>query len=98
MTTTLETNAIHRYRRPVLMVACCLTMFACFLWLQANRVQAQDDLSVTASFTSQTPLTPDTPIELHLNRSLKTDEGRIAVIIDRSDLTSMFIVDGARLV
>jgi hypothetical protein len=79
-------------------VAGCLAVFACSLWFQANRVQAQDGLSVTASFNSQTALTPNTPIELHLNRSLKADEGRIAVLIDRADVTSLFIIDGTRLV
>jgi hypothetical protein len=53
---------------------------------------------VTASFNPQTELTPDTPIELHLNRSLKVDEGRLAVLIDHLDVTSLFIIDGPRLV
>ena len=68
------------------------------LWLQANRVQAQGDLSVTANVNPQTPLTPDTPFELHLSRPLTIAEGRIAVVIDRLDVTSLFIIDGARLV
>jgi hypothetical protein len=80
------------------MVTGCVAVFAASLWLQANRVQAQNDLSITASFNSQTPLTPDTLIELHLSRPLKTADGRIAVIIDRNDVTSLFISDGTRLV
>ena len=80
------------------MVTGCVAVFAASLWLQANRVQAQNDLSITASFNSQTPLTPDTLIELHLSRPLKTADGRVAVIINRSDVTSLFVSDGTRLV
>src|SRR2546430_17443157 len=95
MTILHQTNSVPRSARSALMVT--LGVFACSL-LQASRVQAQNDLSVTASFNSQTPLTPDTPIELHLSRSLKTEEGRIAVLIDHADLTTLFIIDGVRLV
>jgi hypothetical protein len=60
--------------------------------------QADDDLSVTISVDSQKQVTPGTSIELHLNRAIKTNEGRIAVIIGRADVTSLFIADGARFV
>src|SRR2546421_11941059 len=97
MMTSRRRHSRQRTARSALMVACCLVIFAGFLWLQTGRVQAQDDLSVRANYNPQPPLTPDTPIELHLNRSLKTDEGHIAVIIDRSDVTSLFITNGTRL-
>lgn len=61
-------------------------------------VSAESDLAVTANFDPQHPVTPEAPIELNLSRPLRTDEGRIAVVIDRIDVTSLFIVDGARLV
>src|SRR5438034_6422825 len=98
MTMSPQTNSVQRYVRSATMAACCLVASAYSLWLQAKSVQAQDDLSVTASFKAQTPLTPETPIELYLNRSLKADEGRIVVIINRTDLTSLFIIDDKRLV
>jgi hypothetical protein len=98
MTTPKQTNPGHRYARSGLMIACSLALCAGSLWLQANYVHAQNDLSITASFNSQTPLTPDTLIELHLSRPLKTDDGRIAVIINHSDITSLFVIDGTRLV
>jgi len=80
------------------MVTACVAVFAGFFWLQASRVQANDDLAVTASFNSQTPQTPNTPIELHLSRALKADEGRIAIVIDHSDVTSLFVIDDTRMV
>jgi hypothetical protein len=63
-----------------------------------NRVQGQDDLAITPSFDAHTPVTPDKPIELRLSRSLKGNEGHIAIIIGRADVTSLFIIDGLRLV
>lgn len=78
--------------------AFCIAVIACSLWRQANLAHAQDSLSVSASFNHQTPLTSDTPIELRLSRALKQDEGRIAVIINHADVTSLFITDGTRLV
>jgi hypothetical protein len=79
-------------------MAAGLAVCAGLLWLQSNHAQNQNDLSVTASFDAQTPLTPDTSVQLHLNRSLKPDEGRLAVIINRTDVTSLFVMDGTRLV
>lgn len=75
-----------------------LTVLACSLWLQANHVHAQDGLSVTANFNSQIPLTPHTPIELHLTRSPKPDEEHVSIIIGHADVTSLFIIDSTRLV
>ena len=78
--------------------ACFVAVLAVCPFLRAGASHAQTPLVVTASFDSQTQVRPDTPIELHLNRPLKTDEGGIAVVIDHSDVTSLFIVDGTRLV
>ena len=86
------------FARRASFAACCLAVLVYSLWLQANHVQAQNDLTVTASFDSQTLLTHDTPIEIHLSRPLKTNEGHVAVIINHTDLTSLFIVDDMRLV
>ena len=84
-------------RRGILW-AFCIAVIACSLWHQANPARAQDGLSVTANFNANTAVTPDTPIELRLSRALSKDEGRIAVIINRTDLTSLFIIDDTRLV
>ena len=73
-------------------------MIVCCLWPQTNVAQTQADLTVSADFNTQALLTPDTAIELRLNRQLKADEGHVAVLIDRSDVTSLFIIDGTRLV
>ncbi len=87
----------ERMRRKIV-TALFFVSIGCALGLQANTAQAQIGLSVTASFNSRTPITPNTPIEIHLSRALKDEEGRIAVIIDRSDVTSLFIIDNTRLV
>jgi len=60
-------------------------------------VYAQDGLSVTPSFNANTLVTPDTPIELRLNRELKQDEGRLGIVIAHTDVTSLFVADGVRL-
>jgi hypothetical protein len=57
-----------------------------------------EDLQVTANFTPDQPVAPDTSIELRLSRELKEDEGRIAVIIGHTDVSSLFIINGTRLV
>ena len=45
--------------------------------------------TATVNFKAETPITPDTPIEILLNRALATGE-RVAVIIGETDLTSLF--------
>jgi hypothetical protein len=75
-----------------------LMMITCCLWLQAGHANAQTNLSVTTNLNAQVPAMPDTPIELRLSRELNKNEGRIAIMIDRSDVTSLFIVDGPRFV
>ena len=82
--------------RCALVMTCCVTVFG--FAVAANRAQGGDDLAITPSFDAQTPVAPDQPIELRLSRPLKTNEGHIAVVIGRTDLTSLFITDGTRLV
>src|SRR5947207_6247768 len=98
MTPTQYRGSTHRYAQRALKACCWLSMIVCCLWPQTKVPQAQDNLTLSASFNTQTLLTPDTAIELRLNRQLKADEGRVAVLIDRSDVTSLVIIDGTRLV
>ncbi len=67
-------------------------------WSPDSRGQAQTNLIVTSKFDPQTQVTPTTPIELQLNRALTAGEGRLAVLIGRADVTSLFVIDEARLV
>ncbi len=97
MTTLHQTKSIHRSARSAMIVACCLAAITGVFWFQAI-THAQEGLSVTTNFDARTPITPDTPIELRLSRTLKADEGRVAVIISRADVTSLFIIDGTRMV
>lgn len=51
--------------------------------------QTEQTATATANFKAETAITPDTPIEISLNRALATGE-RVAVIIGETDLTSLF--------
>ncbi len=51
--------------------------------------QSSAELKVTASFADK-QVAPDTPIELSASRATQSDEGRLAVVIGRTDLTSLF--------
>ena len=84
--------------RQGLAIGCRVMILTCCLWLQASYANAQSTLVVTSNFNGQVPAMPDTPIELRLSRELSVNEGRIAITIDRADVTSLFIVDGARFV
>ncbi|HEX6187211.1 MAG TPA: hypothetical protein VFZ40_03955 [Pyrinomonadaceae bacterium] len=84
--------------RQGLAVGWRVMMLTCCVWLQAGHASAQGTLVVTSSFDGQTPAVPGTPIELRLSRELGANEGRIAITIDRTDVTSLFIVDGPRFV
>jgi len=79
------------------MIAGCVTMMVSDSW-RANQVHAEDDLTITASFDTQTQLTSDQPFELKLSRALQANEGSLAIIINRTDITSLFIIDGTKLV
>lgn len=94
-----QPSSIRRGARVAFVAACAVVMIVVWLWCAAGSVSAQEEgLTVTASFGEGRVVGPDTPIELRLNRALKPDEGRAAVVIGRADVTSLFIVTGTRLV
>ena len=86
----------RRTARSVLIAACCALIGASLIL--TNLTQARSDATVTVALKAQTPTTPDAPIELNFSRALKPDEGRIGIIIDRLDVTSLFVSDGMRMV
>src|SRR5262245_54422305 len=51
---------------------------------------AVQDLTVTASFAAESPVTPQEQIEFKLSRGLEPSEGRLAVLIGQTDLTTLF--------
>jgi hypothetical protein len=77
---------------------CCCGFALTLLVGSSTRAWAQGDLQITASFTQEPPVTPDTPIELRLSRALSASEGRLAIVIANADLTSLFISNETRLV
>src|SRR3982750_4072484 len=98
MTKSHQLHSMLCSARVAFIVASCIVMIACSFWCEVGNASAQEGLSVTASFDANTPLTPDTPIELRLNHALKTVEGHITIIIGHVDVTSLFISDGTRFV
>ena len=74
-------------------LALCCCGFALMMQVgSSNRVWAQSDLKINASFTQDQPVTPDTAIELRLSRALSAGEGYVAIVIAKADLTSLFII------
>ena len=76
----------------------CLAVLTCLGWHEPHSVSAENHLSITANFDQSSPVRPDTPIDLKVSRLLKPGEGSIAVIIGRTDVTSLFIFDGTKMV
>src|SRR6185436_5633455 len=95
--TVPSTYAVRRNRHSVLIAAGCALIAGMSLIL-TSLTQARSDPTVTVALNAQTPTTPDAPIELNFSRALKPDEGRIGIIIDRNDVTSLFVSDGMRMV
>ena len=54
---------------------------------------AIQDLTVTSSFAAEIPVTPNEQIELRLSRGLQPSEGRLAVLIGQTDLTTLFAAE-----
>jgi len=77
----------------VLCVAAALLLTGYSRSASANRFQ---DLTVQAGFDGKT-VTPEEAIELTLNRPVSPAEGRIAVVVGSTDLTDLFVVEGASL-
>ena len=59
--------------------------------------QAPPPLVITPSFNQQASVTPGTGIELYTSRPLDPSEGTLAVLIDTTDVTSLFTVNGTIL-
>jgi hypothetical protein len=97
MASRKQTRGLLGGARVWLALFCC--GFALMLLVgSSTRAWAQGDLQITASFTQEPPVTPDTPIELRLSRALSASEGRLAIVIANADVTSLFISNETRLV
>ncbi len=67
-----------------------LLLTAIFVWQEKSSAQTSDQtLSATANFKADKAITPETAIEITLNRKLQTTE-KIAVTIEQTDVTSLF--------
>src|SRR6266436_6603426 len=88
---------MHKFTRRGIESILCLAVMACVLWCPASLADAQVGLAVTTAFDLDRSVAPDTPIELRLSRLLTEGDGRIAIVIARTDVTSLFVTDGTRL-
>lgn len=73
----------------------CIAVMLCCPYL-TKPAHGQVGLSITSAFDLNIAITPETPIEFRLSRLLIEGEGRIAIVIARTDVTSLFVVDGTR--
>ncbi|HXI13017.1 MAG TPA: hypothetical protein VNM92_10260 [Thermoanaerobaculia bacterium] len=71
---------------------------ALMLVVGLRSVALADDPAITANFTAQQHLPSNTPIELRLNRPLESTEGRLALFVDKTDVTALFTALPGRLV
>ena len=77
-----------------------LTLIATLGLANASRyvlAETRQVLAVTASFAEGQTVASFESIELELSRPVETSEGRMAVLIGSSDLTSLFTVSGKKL-
>lgn len=82
--------------RAHLKLALCVLLPALALQGSGARARAEENLHVTPSFTPEQPVTPITNIELRFSRELFPGEGRLAIVIGNTDVTSLFIADATR--
>jgi hypothetical protein len=88
----------NRPMKAAILIAFCLaallvsTNAAVFVQAfgQADANAQGSDLKITASIENAQPIAPDDKIELRLSRELRRSEGRLAILIGQSDLTSLF--------
>jgi hypothetical protein len=84
-------------RTGVLLAFCLSILLVCVnaeLFVQAfeqtNAPAPSNDLKIIASIENGQAISPDDKIELKLSRELKKSEGRLAIFIGQTDLTSLF--------
>lgn len=81
-----------------MLIAAYCALIAVTSLVLTNLTQAGSDPTITVALNAQAPTTPATPIELNFSRALKPDEGRLGIVIDRNDVSSLFVSDGTRMV
>lgn len=89
-----------RARRSVTMsdarlVALVITMVLT-VTLFDRLVFAEEELRVEVDALATQPIRPDTPFSFRLNRQLAAGEGRLAIVVAKTDVTSLFVADGVR--
>lgn len=90
-------KSIGRFKKARILTA-ILIVATVLIWQSGSSAQTGDGtLKVTASFTSENAVAPDTGIEIRLSRALLANE-RIAITIGQTDVTGIFRQVDSRLV
>ncbi len=91
-------NGDHDSRNRLAASRVWLTLFLCLVVASSSveKVLAVDELVVTPNFNVAQPIKDDTPISFNLSRELRNTDGRIAIVVGPTDVTSLFVVSGAR--
>lgn len=88
-------NLNAKKRRGWIRVFVTVALIASLVFMQT--IQAEESLTVTASFSEMNVVLPDETIEISLSRTLTKDE-RVAVLIGTTDMTEFFKADEKRLI
>jgi hypothetical protein len=72
------------------LLACANSELFVQAFAQASLPTPTSDFKITASIENGQAILPDDKIELQLSRELKKSEGRLAIFIAQTDLTSLF--------
>jgi hypothetical protein len=69
------------------------------VWLKIGFITQADSqaLTISADFINRQAVAPDEKIELRLSRIIRPTEGRLAIFLGQTDLTSLFIHNGTVL-
>ncbi len=91
MKKVIKHNRFRKLRQTLsLFTGCCLLVVGSFLIV---KIQAQSDLKVTASFAGQEVSQTDN-IELKLSRVVNADEGKVTVLLNETDITTLVKIVG----
>ncbi len=85
-----ESIRIYKIRKMLLFGGMLIAVFASAMpFLQAHAEKPNNKIVITTNFEGR-EIAPNEKIELKLSRDLNTNEGRLAVFIGITDLTSLF--------
>lgn len=95
MQKAVKVNKLRKLRRIISITALISLLAVGSFWIV--RIHAQQDLKVTANFNGQEILQTDN-LELKLSRTVKSDEGKVTVFLNETDVTSLLKINSETLI